>query len=147
MGSFFPRKILFFSGALGLGLTCLGLKLALTDSYVGDNGKTHYVVPSKGLWTSEDSKKLDYKLLLEDFVHGLFALTVFGVLMLLDHKTVGCFYPMSATLENTLLKVLPPTVGVVAGVLFMFFPTNRHGIGYSSRVSKSGGGEVSLPKA
>ena len=29
MGPFFLRKILFFSGALGLGLTCLGLKLAL----------------------------------------------------------------------------------------------------------------------
>ena len=113
------------------GLSCFFS--SFTDSYVGDDGKTHYVVPSKDL--------------LEDFVHGLFALTVFGVLVLLDHKTVGCFYPMSATLENTLLKVLPPTVGVVAGVLFMFFPTNRHGIGYSSRVSKSGGGEVSLPKA
>ena len=95
---------------------------------------------------------MDYKLLLEDFVHGLFAPTVFGVLVLLDHKTVGCFFPVSAALENTLLKVLPPAVGVVSSVLSMFFPTKRHGIGYpsstdSSRVSKSGGGEVSLPKA
>ena len=29
MGHFFSRKILFFSGALGLGLTCLGLEPAL----------------------------------------------------------------------------------------------------------------------
>ena len=29
MGPFFSRKILFFSGALGLGLTCLGLEPAL----------------------------------------------------------------------------------------------------------------------
>ena len=129
---------------------------SFTDSYVGDDGKTHYaVVTSKGLWTSEDSKNVDlsvYKLRFGDFVHGLFALTVFGVLVLLDQKTVGCFYPVSAALENTLLKVLPPAVGVIANVLFMFFPTKRHGIGYpsrtdSSRVSKSGGGEVSLPKA
>ena len=118
------------------GLSCFFS--SFTDSYVGDDGKTHYVIPSKDL--------------LEDFVHGLFALTVFGVLVLLDHKTVGCFFPVSAALENTLLKVLPTAVGVASSVLFMFFPTKRHGIGYppstdSSRVSKSGGGEVSLPKA
>ena len=119
-----------------VGLSCF--ITSFTDSYVGDDGKTHYVIPSKDL--------------LVDFVHGLFALTVFGVLVLLDHKTVGCFFPVSAALENTLLKVLPTAVGVASSVLFMFFPTKRHGIGYpsstdSSRVSKSGGGEVSLPKA
>ena len=29
MGSFFPKKFFFFGGALGLGLTCLGLEPAL----------------------------------------------------------------------------------------------------------------------
>ena len=129
---------------------------SFTDSYVGDDGKTHYgVVTSKGLWTFEDSKNVDlsvYKLRFGDFVHGLFALTVFGVLVLLDQKTVGCFYPVSDSSEKTLFKVLPPAVGVVSGGLFMFFPNNRHGIGYpsstdSSQVSKSGGSEVSLTKA
>ena len=129
---------------------------SFTDSYVGDDGKTHYgVVTSKGLWTFEDSKNVDlsvYKLRFGDFVHGLFALTVFGVLVLLDQKTVGCFYPVSDSSEKTLFKVLPPAVGVVSGGLFMFFPNKRHGIGYpsstdSSQVSKSGGSEVSLTKA
>ncbi|XP_065627196.1 LOW QUALITY PROTEIN: protein DMP2 [Quercus suber] len=130
---------------------------SFTDSYVGDDGKTHYgVVTSKGLWTSEDSKNVDlsvYKLRFGDFVHGLFALAVFGVLVLLDQKTVGCFYPLSDSSEKTLLKVLPPVVGVVSSALFMFFPNKRHGIGYpssstdSSQVSKSGGSEVSLTKA
>ena len=128
---------------------------SFTDSYVGDDGKTHYgIATSKGLWTSEDSKNVDlsaYKLRFGDFVHGLFALTVFGVLVLLDQKTVGCFYPVSDSLEKTLLKVLPPAVGVVSSGLFMFFPNNRHGIGYpsstdSSKVSKSGSSEVSLTK-
>ena len=32
--AFFPRKILFFGGALGLGLTCLGLEPALPKSIV-----------------------------------------------------------------------------------------------------------------
>ena len=129
---------------------------SFTDSYVGDDGKTHYgVVTSKGLWTLEDSKNVDlsvFKLRFGDFVHGLFALTVFGVLVLLDQKTVGCFYPVSDSSEKTLFKVLPPAVGVVSGGLFMFFPIKRHGIGYpsstdSSQVSKSGGSEVSLTKA
>ncbi|KAK4586982.1 hypothetical protein RGQ29_023924 [Quercus rubra] len=129
---------------------------SFTDSYVGDDGKTHYgVITSKGLWTLEDSKNVDlsvFKLRFGDFVHGLFALTVFGVLVLLDQKTVGCFYPVSDSSEKTLFKVLPPAVGVVSGGLFMFFPNKRHGIGYpsstdSSQVSKSGGSEVSLTKA
>ncbi|KAL4642704.1 hypothetical protein ACB092_02G039900 [Castanea dentata] len=109
---------------------------SFTDSYVGDDGKTHYgVVTSKGLWTSEDSKNVDlsvYKLRFGDFVHGLFALAVFGVLVLLDQNTVGCFYPVSDSSEKTLLKVLPPAVGVVSSGLFMFFPNKRHGIGYPS---------------
>ena len=32
MGPFFLLKILFFSGALGLGLTCLGLEPALCEN-------------------------------------------------------------------------------------------------------------------
>ena len=47
---------------------------SFTDSYVGDDGKTHYgVVTSKGLWTFEDSKNVDlsvYKLRFGDFVQG-----------------------------------------------------------------------------
>nr|XP_023898081.1 protein DMP2-like [Quercus suber]POE53824.1 hypothetical protein CFP56_66353 [Quercus suber] len=94
------------------GLSCFFS--SFTDSYVGDDGKTHYgVVTSKGLWTledgvvtskdlrtSEDSKNSDYMLQLGDFVHGLLSLAAFGVLVLLDHKTVGCFYPVSAALEK-----------------------------------------------
>ena len=34
MGPFFLRKILFFCGALGLGLTCLGLEPAL-QTHIG----------------------------------------------------------------------------------------------------------------
>ena len=33
MGSFFPRKILFFSGALVLGLTCLCLEPTLATTW------------------------------------------------------------------------------------------------------------------
>ncbi|KAK7856423.1 protein dmp2 [Quercus suber] len=52
--------------------------------------KSHYgVVTSKGLWPSTDSKNVDlstYKLRIGDFVHGLFALSMFGVLELWAQK-------------------------------------------------------------
>ncbi|XP_030922879.1 protein DMP2-like [Quercus lobata] len=136
------------------GLSCFFS--SFTDSYVGDDGKTHYgVVTSKGLWPSTDSKNVDllaYKLRIGDFVHGLFALSMFGVLVLLDPKTVGCFYAVSDSSEKTLLKVFPPAVCMVLSGLFMLFPNKRHRIGYpsstdSSQVSKFGGSEVSLTKA
>ena len=114
---------------------------SFTDSYVGDDKKTHYGVATlKGLWPSADSKNVDlsaYKLRIGDFVHAFFALIVFGVLVLLDQKTVNCFYPLSDSTEETLLKVLPPIVGAISGVVFMVFPNNRHGIGYPSSTDTS----------
>ena len=114
---------------------------SFTDSYVGDDKKTHYGVATlKALWPSADSKNVDlsvYKLRIGDFVHAFFALFVFGVLVLLDQKTVSCFYPVSDSTEKTLLKVLPPIVGAISSVVFMVFPNNRHGIGYPSSTDTS----------
>ena len=121
------------------GFSCLFS--SFTDSYVGDDGKTHYgVVTSKGIWPSTNSRNVNlssYKLRFGDFVHAFFALLVFAVLVLLDQNTVGCFYPSSESLEKILLMVLPPVVGVVSSVVFMFFPDSRHGIGYSSTTNSS----------
>uniref|UniRef100_A0A2N9HHN0 DUF679 domain-containing protein n=1 Tax=Fagus sylvatica TaxID=28930 RepID=A0A2N9HHN0_FAGSY len=121
------------------GFSCLFS--SFTDSYVGDDGKTHYgVVTSKGIWPSTNSRNVNlssYKLRVGDFVHAFFALLVFAVLVLLDQNTVGCFYPSSESLEKILLMVLPPVVGVVSSVVFMFFPDSRHGIGYSSTTNSS----------
>jgi hypothetical protein len=131
------------------GLSCFFS--SFTDSYVGDDAKTHCgVVTSKGLWPSPESKKVDlstYKLRFADFVHAFFAVLVFAALVLLDGNTVGCFYRVSESTEKTLLQVLPPVVGAVSSVVFVVFPNKRHGIGYPSsepsQDSKSGG-EVSL---
>ncbi|GMY27596.1 protein DMP2-like [Fagus crenata] len=121
------------------GFSCLFS--SFTDSYVGDDGKTHYgVVTSKGIWPSTNSRNVNlssYKLRFGDFVHAFFALLVFAVLVLLDQNTVGCVYPSSESLEKILLMVLPPVVGVVSSVVFMFFPDSRHGIGYSSTTNSS----------
>lgn len=71
-----------------------------------------------------------YKLRFADFVHAFFAVIVFGVVVLLDQNTVGCFYPVNDSIEKTLLMVLPPVIGAVSSGVFMFFPNIRHGIGY-----------------
>jgi hypothetical protein len=114
------------------GLSCVFS--SFTDSYVGSDGKTYYgIVTSTGIWPSTNSKNVNlssYKLRFGDFVHALFALLVFAVLVLLDQNTVGCFYQSSESLEKILLKVLPPIVGAVSSVVFMYYPYSRHGIGY-----------------
>ena len=42
-GAFFLRKNLFFGGALGLGLTCLGLEPALVDTNTQPYTHTFYL--------------------------------------------------------------------------------------------------------
>ncbi|KAK6930084.1 Protein DMP [Dillenia turbinata] len=115
------------------GLSCFFS--SFTDSYKGSDGKTHYgIVTFKGLWPSpKEGTSIDlsqYKLRLGDFVHAFFAVTVFAVVVVLDPNTVKCFYPSLAYDQKTLLKVLPPAVGAVSGVVFMLFPNKRHYIGY-----------------
>ena len=114
------------------GLSCF--LSSFTDSYVGDDGKIHYgVVTSKGIWPptdSENAKLPSYNLQNADFAHASLALIVFAILVLLDQKTVSCFYPVSESFEKTLFIVLPPVVGAVSSVVLKFFPYERHGIGY-----------------
>ncbi|KAG6664375.1 protein DMP2-like [Carya illinoinensis] len=104
------------------------------ESYVGDDKKTHYGIATlKGLWPLPESKNVNllaYKFRFADFVHAFFTVCVFGVVVLLDQNTVECFYPVSASTQKTLLKVLPPVVGEASSVVFMAFPNKRHGIRY-----------------
>ncbi|KAF8392508.1 hypothetical protein HHK36_022851 [Tetracentron sinense] len=114
---------------------------SFTDSYTGSNGVTHYGVATlKGLWTLSDLGSVDlsgYKLRIADFVHAFLAVIVFMVVVLLDANTVNCFYPSFESTQTTLLKVLPPIVGVLSSSVFVSFPCKRHGIGYPTTTSQS----------
>ncbi|KAK3151720.1 hypothetical protein QOZ80_3AG0249630 [Eleusine coracana subsp. coracana] len=110
---------------------------SFTDSYVGADGRVYYgVVTRRGMRTfasdpAAASKDMSpYRLRAGDFVHAGLSLLVFATIALLDADTVSCLYPALEVSERTLMAVLPPVVGGVAGYVFMVFPNNRHGIGY-----------------
>jgi hypothetical protein len=110
---------------------------SFTDSYVGSDGRVYYgVVTRRGLRTftpDPDAAARDlsaYRLRAGDFVHAALSLLVFATLALLDADTVACLYPALELSERTMMAVLPPVVGGVAGYVFMVFPNNRHGVGY-----------------
>jgi hypothetical protein len=136
----------------GCGFCCFFT--TFTDSYVGDDGKTHYgLVTNKGLWPSSESRNLSaYKLKFADFVHASLAIVVFAVVVLLDANSVKCFYPVSqSSTQKHLLMLLPAVVGAVSSLLMALFPYKRHGLGYpsiksSSHDNSNSGGEILLTK-
>lgn len=71
-----------------------------------------------------------YKLRFIDWVHAVLSVLVFGVVALKDKNVVNCFYPMPSHEIQDVLDILPVGVGVVCSLLFIAFPTRRHGIGY-----------------
>ncbi|KAG8099233.1 hypothetical protein GUJ93_ZPchr0013g35446 [Zizania palustris] len=113
-----------------------------TDSYVGGDGKVRYgVVTPRGLVPfgavgddDDDASVRDfsrYRLRFADFVHASFSATVFAAVALLaDANTVSCFYPSLKDQQKNLVMALPIVVGALASVVFVVFPSTRHGIGY-----------------
>ncbi|KAF8679095.1 hypothetical protein HU200_045856 [Digitaria exilis] len=128
--------------ATGILLGLCGFSCAFstfTDSYVGADGKVKYgLVTPRGLLpfnddsTSSGGRDLSkYKLRFADFVHAAFAVAVFAAVSLLaDANTVACFYPSLKDEQKSVVMALPVVVGAVAGVVFLVFPSTRHGIGY-----------------
>uniref|UniRef100_A0A0E0LP22 DUF679 domain-containing protein n=1 Tax=Oryza punctata TaxID=4537 RepID=A0A0E0LP22_ORYPU len=111
-----------------------------TDSYVGADGKVRYgLVTARGLMpfsggANEDTTGRDfskYRLRFGDFVHAFFSVTVFAAVALLaDANTVSCFYPSLKDQQKKVVMALPVVVGALASVIFVVFPSTRHGIGY-----------------
>ncbi|KAG6468853.1 protein DMP2-like [Zingiber officinale] len=128
----------WLSGALLLVCAFACSFACFTDSFVDpSDGKLYYgVVTARGIWLFSDpgaaarNDLSGYKLRPGDFAHAALSLLVFAAVALLDNNTASCFYPALLVEEKTLVTVLPPVIGAVAGVVFMLFPNNRHGIGY-----------------
>ncbi|KAI8009237.1 Protein DMP6 [Camellia lanceoleosa] len=123
-------------GLLGIcGLSCF--LVCLTDSFRDERGKVRYgLATCRGLWVIDGSVTIPaeeaakYSLKLVDFFHAFLSIVVFSAIALFDQNVVKCFYLNPSDEAKELLQTLPIGVGVICSLLFVAFPTNRHGIGF-----------------
>ncbi|CAL1398072.1 unnamed protein product [Linum trigynum] len=135
-GSCDPVTRSMTAGLVGIcGLSCI--LSSFTDSFRDKDGKVCYGFATvNGLWVIDGSSSLPpdaaakYKLKFIDFVHGVMSLLVFAATALFDDNVVGCFYPEPSKECLEVLTALPVGFGVVCSMLFVVFPTARHGIGF-----------------
>lgn len=111
--------------------------LCLTDSFRDERGKVRYGLATfRGLWIMDGCASVPpgeeekYRLRLVDFFHALLSIVVFIAVALFDQNVVRCFVPNPSEEAQELLATLPIVVGVLCSLLFVAFPTKRHGIGF-----------------
>ncbi|KAJ7553650.1 hypothetical protein O6H91_06G107000 [Diphasiastrum complanatum] len=114
----------------GCGLSCF--IISFTDSFRAPDGKVHYgFATCDGLWTPQLLKgpknRLQYKLKFVDFIHASLSVLVFATSTLSTSIITDCFYP---NVSNYVVTVVPPLTGFAISVVFVIFPTSRHGVGY-----------------
>ncbi|KAM7265951.1 hypothetical protein ACFE04_003634 [Oxalis oulophora] len=117
------------------GMSCI--LLSFTDSFKDCKGNICYGFATyRGLWIIDGSTNLapelagKYRVRFIDFMHALMSVSVFGAIALFDQNVVSCFYPTPSTEMQEVLTSLPVGIGVLCSMLFVVFPTTRHGIGF-----------------
>lgn len=70
------------------------------------------------------------KLRFIDVVHAVLSVLVFVAVALRDKNVLSCFYAMPKHETQEVLDVIPVGIGLFCSLLFLAFPTRRHGIGY-----------------
>ncbi|ERN12841.1 hypothetical protein AMTRI_Chr11g98010 [Amborella trichopoda] len=115
---------------------------SFTDSFRSNDGQLHYGLATlKGMWlfdaplergpTQWIAPELNkYRLRFIDFAHAVTSVLVFGVVALRDRNVRSCLYPNPDPEEQEVLNIVPIGVGLICSLLFVAFPTTRHGIGY-----------------
>ncbi|CAA0841529.1 Protein of unknown function (DUF679 [Striga hermonthica] len=121
-----------------LALSCF--LASFTDSVKAADGRVYYGFATfKGLWlfdyvgAANSGLARDfggYRLGFVDFVHAVLSVLVFGAVAVRDKNVVGCFYPRPGVEAREVLDIGPIGIGLVASLLFVVFPSRRHGIGY-----------------
>ncbi|KZV53224.1 hypothetical protein F511_21481 [Dorcoceras hygrometricum] len=117
------------------GLSCF--LLCFTDSIKDQRGNVCYGFATfRGFWIIDGSMNLQpevaakYRLKFIDFAHAWMSILVFGAIALFDQNVVGCFYPNPSGEVQEMVTALPVGIGVICSMLFVVFPTRRHGIGF-----------------
>ncbi|XP_010256253.2 PREDICTED: uncharacterized protein LOC104596698 [Nelumbo nucifera] len=109
---------------------------SFTDSFKAPDGKVYHGIATwKGMWlfdyTGSSVPDLrNYRLRSIDFVHAVLSVFVFGTVALRDKNILSCFYPSPAHETQEVLDIVPLAIGLFCSLLFVVFPTTRHGIGY-----------------
>lgn len=117
-----------------LSLSCF--LASFTDTIKASDGRVyHGIATLKGLWLFDYSEGTlpelsKYKLRLIDFVHALLSVLVFFAVALRDSNVLMCYYPQPRHETKEVLDIVPVGVGFLCSLLFLVFPTTRHGVGY-----------------
>ncbi|KAJ3692294.1 hypothetical protein LUZ60_012644 [Juncus effusus] len=108
-----------------------------TDSFKDSSGTVRYVVATRtGCWVIDGTKIPSsvtvelYKLKFIDFFHSFMALMVFASVALFDNNIESCFYPVMSYDTKQILTAVPLATGLIGSVMFVVFPSTRHGIGF-----------------
>lgn len=108
-----------------------------TDSFRDDKGNVCYGLATfRGMWVIDGSTTISpelgakYRLKPIDFVHAVMSILVFAAVVLFDQNVVSCFFPSPSNEAREILTVLPVAIGAFCSMLFVAFPTQRHGIGF-----------------
>ncbi|XVF46003.1 hypothetical protein PTKIN_Ptkin02bG0253200 [Pterospermum kingtungense] len=68
-----------------------------------------------------------------DGVHAVLSVFVFRAVALRDKNVLNCFYPTPEHETQEVLNIAPVGIGLICSLLFVVFPTRRHGIGYTGK--------------
>lgn len=114
-----------------------------TDTVNASDGRIyHGIATFKGLWLFDyspvnvmDSSTIlpelsKYKIRPIDFVHAFLSVFVFFAVALRDNNVLTCYYPQPRRETKEVLDIVPLGIGFLCTLLFLVFPTTRHGIGY-----------------
>ncbi|GAU23597.1 hypothetical protein TSUD_385860 [Trifolium subterraneum] len=111
--------------------------LSFSDTIRDSKGHiSHGIATFKGLWIIDGCIELPpqvaakYRLQFIDFVHAMMSILVFLAITMFDQNVVHCFCPEPSKEMREILTMLPLAIGVSCSMLFVSFPTQRHGIGF-----------------
>jgi hypothetical protein len=135
-------RILTLLLLLLLAISCF--LACFTDTVKASDGRIyHGLATFKGLWLFDYSPVVEdnvssttlpdlskYKLRLIDLIHAFLSVLVFFAVVLRDNNVLTCYYPQPKHETKEVLDIVPLGIGLVCSLLFLVFPTTRHGIGY-----------------
>ncbi|KAJ3692295.1 hypothetical protein LUZ60_012645 [Juncus effusus] len=111
--------------------------LTFTDSFKYSQNKLRYgIATCHGLLTLDGTSPLSdpskYKIKGSDFIHLITTLVIFAAVVLYNEYVVDCFFGQISE-EEWLVQAFtaaPVLIGIFGCVLFVMYPSKRHGLGF-----------------